>query len=162
MTDTLIEHDTSYEVVVDTETSSELVIDTQTSQEVLVDRDATHEVLVDYDATYEVVEVDTTHAEVLELAQQGPAGPAGATGPAGPAGEAASTYPGKTLVWAQGKLTEVLLYSDAAKTQLVERRVMTYTGDVLTSIAFYDGDGTLTKTRTLGYGSGVLTGVTES
>lgn len=159
MTDTIVEHDVSYEVVVDTETSSELVIDTQTNQELLVDHDATHEVLVDHDATYEVVEVDTTHTEVLEISQQGPAGPAGATGPAGPA---APTYPGKTLVWSQGKLSEVRLYSDAAKTQLAERRVMAYTGDALTSINFYDGDGALTKTRTLGYGSGVLTGVTEA
>lgn len=152
MTDTLIERDVSYEVVVDTETSSDLVIDTQTSQELLVDHDATYETLTDYDATYEVVETDTGHAEILEIAQQGPPGPPGG---------AAASHPGKTLVRALGKLTEVLLYSDAAKTQLAERRVLTYTGDVLTSIAFYDGNGTLTKTRTLGYSSGVLTSVTE-
>ena len=162
MTDTLIERDTSYEVVVDTETSSELVVDTQTSQELLVDHDATYETVVDYDATYEVVEVDTTHIEVLEVAQQGPIGPPGPAGATGPAGEAATNYPGKTLIWSQGKLAEVLLYSDEAKTQLSERRVMTYTGDALASISFYDGDGALTKTRTLGYGSGVLTGVTEA
>lgn len=164
MTDTLIERDVSYEVVVDTETSSELVIDTQTSQELLVDHDATHEVLVDYDATYEVVEVDPGHVEVLEVAQQGPIGPPGPAGATGPAGEAAPAYPGKTLVWSMGKLTEVLLYSDAAKTQLAERRVMTYTGSNLTSIAYMDATDTLIKTRTLGYGSGsgVLTGVTEA
>lgn len=161
MTDTLIERDVSYEVVVDTETSSELVIDTQTSQELLVDHDATYETLTDYDATYEVVETDTGHAEILEIAQQGPIGPPGPAGATGPAGEAAPAYPGKTLVWSMGKLAEVLLYADAAKTQLAERRVLTYTGDVLTSIAFYSGDGTLTKTRTLGYSSGVLTNVTE-
>lgn len=153
MTDTLIERDISYEVVVDTETSSELVIDTQTSQELLVDRDATHEILVDYDATYEVVEVDTTHIEVLEVAQQGPVGPAGPT---------ATDYPGKTLIWAQGRLQEVLLYDDRAKTQLAERRVLTYTGSTLTSIAYMDGTDALVKTRTMGYSSGVLTSVTES
>lgn len=152
MTDTLIERDVSYEVV-DIETPIELVVDAQTIQELLVDHDATHEVLVEYDATYEVVDVDPGHAEVLEIAQQGPPGPRG---------DAASTYPGKTLVWAQGVLSEVLLYLDEAKTQLAERRVLTYTGGVLASIAFYDEDGTLTKTRTLGYSSGVLTGVTEA
>ena len=162
MTDTLIERDTSYEVVVDTETSSELVIDTQTSQELLVDHDATYETVVDHDATYEVVEVDPGHVEVLEVAQQGPVGPPGPVGVTGPAGEAAPTYPGKTLVWSMGKLAEVRLYSDAAKTQLAERRVMAYTGDVLASIAFFDGDGVQTKNRTLGYGSGVLTSVTEA
>lgn len=153
MTDTLIEHDVSYEVVVDAETSSELVIDTQTSQELLVDSDATYETVVDHDATYEVVEVDTDHVEVLEVLRQGPPGPPG---------DAAASCPGKTLVWAGGKLQEVRLYSDEAKTQLVERRAMTYTGDVLTSIAFYAADDTLTKTRTLSYSSGVLTGVTEA
>ena len=106
----------------------------------------------------EVVQVD----EVLEVAQQGPIGPPGPAGATGPAGEAATNYPGKTLIWSQGKLAEVRLYSDAAKTQLSERRVMAYTGDALTSISFYDGDGALTKTRTMGYSSGVLTGVTEA
>lgn len=80
----------------------------------------------------------------------------------GPPGPAAASYPGKTMVWNQGVLSEVRLYDDAEQTQLAERRVLTYTGDVLTSIAFYSGDGTLTKTRTLGYSSGVLTSVTEA
>lgn len=153
MTDTLIERDISYEVVVDTETSSELLIDTQTSQELLVDHDAIHETLVDYDATYEVVEVDTVHTEVLELAQQGPPGPHG---------ETAASYPGKTLVWSQGRLQEVLLYADAAKTQLAERRVLNRTGSSLTSIVYRDANDTIVKTRTLGYSSGVLTSVMEA
>jgi hypothetical protein len=156
VTDTIIERDISYEVVVDTETSSELVIDTQTSQELLVDHDATHEILVDCDATYEVVEVDTTHIEVLEVAQQGP------IGPVGPAGPTAPDYPGKTLIWAHGRLQEVLLYEDEAKTRLAERRVLTYTGTILTSIAYMDGNDALVKTRTLGSSSGVLTSVTEA
>lgn len=75
---------------------------------------------------------------------------------------AGSIYLGKTLTWAQGLLTEVLLYLDAAKTQLAERRVLNRTGGTLTSIDFFDGAGTLTKTRTLGYSSGVLTSVTEA
>jgi len=71
-------------------------------------------------------------------------------------------YLGKTLVWAQGVLSEVLLYLDAAKTQLAERRILNRTGQTLTSIVFRDGDDTITKTRTLGYTSGVLTSVTEA
>ena len=71
-------------------------------------------------------------------------------------------YPGKTLVWDQGNLSEVLFYSDAGKTQLAERRTLNRTSGVLTSIAIYDGSGTLIKTRTLGYSSGVLTSVTEA
>lgn len=74
---------------------------------------------------------------------------------------AAVVYPGKMLVWGQGRLNEVLLYLDSAKTQLAERRVLNYTGAALTSIDFFDGDGTQTKTRTLAYSAGVLSSVTE-
>lgn len=73
-----------------------------------------------------------------------------------------TNYPGKTLVWAAGILTEVLLYLDAAKTQLAEHRVLNRTTGVLTSINFFDGAGTPVKTRTLSYSSGVLTSVTEA
>jgi hypothetical protein len=75
---------------------------------------------------------------------------------------AAVVYPGKMLVWGQGRLNEVLLYLDSAKTQLAERRVLNYTGAALTSIDFFDGDGTQTKTRTLAYSAGVLSSVTEA
>ncbi len=78
----------------------------------------------------------------------------------GPPG--APTYPGKTLIWASGILTEVLLYLDAAKTQLAEHRILNRTSGILTSINFFDGDGAATKTRTLGYTSGALTSVTEA
>lgn len=77
-------------------------------------------------------------------------------------GGAAPVYLGKTLVWDQGVLSEVLFYLDAAKTQLAERRVLHRSGGLLTSIAFLDGGGDLTKTRTLSYSSGVLTSVTEA
>ena len=71
-------------------------------------------------------------------------------------------YPGKTLVWDQGNLSEVLFYSDAGKNKLAERRVLTHEGGKLTSIAFFDGSANLTKTRTLEYSGDVLIGVTEA
>lgn len=61
-----------------------------------------------------------------------------------------------------GVVTEVLLYSDAAKTTLVERRVLNRVAGVLTTIQFYDGVGTLTKTRTLTYTSGLVTSVVDT
>lgn len=99
--------------------------------------------------TYTLVVLEPD-VQLIETAEQGPPGPM------------AGSYPGKTLVWAQGVLSEVLLYLDAAKTQLAERRVLNRTGSTLTSIDFFDGAGAPTKTRTLGYSSGVLTSVMEA
>lgn len=70
-------------------------------------------------------------------------------------------YPGKTLVWSQGILAEVLLYSDAEKTQLAERRILDYASGLLASVRYFDASGVQTKARTLGYAGGVLTSVTE-
>lgn len=106
------------------------------------------------EATTEMVYVVDPETFLLEVGEQGPAGPQG------PSGTGAS-YPGKTLTYAGGKLTEVLSYSDAAKTVLVERRVLSYTGSALTTVQFYDGAGALTKTRTLAYSGGVLSGITD-
>lgn len=109
------------------------------------------DVVVDQQADAVVAtEVDTY---VLETAEQGPPGPAGGVTP---------SYPGKTLVWASGVLSEVLLYLDAAKTSLAERRVLNRSGGVLTSIQYFSGAGALTATRNLSYTSGQLTGVTQS
>ena len=92
----------------------------------------------------------------------GERGSVGAVSVASAPSDASSNFHGKTLVWAQGVLSEVLLYLDAAKTQLAERRVLNRTGSTLTSIDFFDGAGAPTKTRTLSYSSGALTGVTEA
>lgn len=110
------------------------------------------------EATTETVYVVDPETFLLEVGEQGPPGPAG---PAGPSGDAAAGAAGKTLTYSGGKLTEVLSYSDAAKTVLVERRVLSYTGSDLTTIQFYDGAGALTKTRTLAYSGGVLSGITD-
>ena len=156
----LVVEDTTHEVlyvdggineVLEVESAPELLEVLVRSSELLTVA-ADPELLTVETISYEVLQLDEVH-ELLEIAEQGPPGPPGPT---------AASYPGKTLVYSQGVLTEVRLYSDAAKTQLAERRVLTYTGDVLTSIAFYDVNGTLTKTRTLGYSSGVLTSVTEA
>lgn len=105
-------------------------------------------------ATTETVYVVDPETFLLEIGEQGPAGPQGPSG-------TGTSYPGKTLTYSGGKLTEVLSYSDAAKTVLVERRVLSYTGSDLTTIQFYDGAGALTKTRTLAYSGGVLSGITD-
>lgn len=106
------------------------------------------------EATTETVYVVDPETFLLEIGEQGPAGPQGPSG-------TGTSYPGKTLTYSGGKLTEVLSYSDAAKTVLVERRVLNYTGSDLTTIQFYDGAGALTKTRTLAYSGGVLSGITD-
>lgn len=101
----------------------------------------------------------------------GPAGPTGptgatgatgATGPTGPTGPPPPSYPGKTITVAGGVVTDVYLYSDAAKTILAEHRVLNRTADVLTTIQFYNGAATLVKTRTLTYTSGLVTGVVDT
>lgn len=107
------------------------------------------------EATTETVYVVDPETFLLEVGEQGPAGPQGPSG-------TGTSYPGKTLTYSGGKLTEVLSYSDAAKTTLVERRVLSYTGSDLTTIQFYDGAGALTKTRTLTYSLGVMSGYTDA
>jgi hypothetical protein len=134
------------------ESSTEaLVIETTSSGPDILAETFTTDIVVDLQAQQLVAtEIDTN---LVETAEQGPPGPRGS---------AAASYPGKTLVWATGVLQEVLLYLDAAKTQLAERRVLNRTGSVLESIQYFSGAGTLTSTRTLTYTTGVLTGVTES
>lgn len=111
------------------------------------------------EATTETVYVVDPETFLLEIGEQGPQGPAG---PAGPSGDAGADAAGKSLVYTGDKLTEVLSYSDAAKTTLVERRVLNYTGNTLTTIQFYNGAGSLTKTRTLTYSLGVMSGYTDA
>jgi len=135
--------------VVDTETAATITDDSPAST-VITDSTVT-EVITDL--VTQTIVVTAPDTQLIETAEQGPAGPPGPM---------AGNYPGKTLVWAQGVLSEVLLYLDAAKTQLAERRVLNRTGQTLTSIDFFDGAGAQTKTRTLAYSSGVLTGVTEA
>ena len=87
---------------------------------------------------------------VLETAEQGPPGPSHVE------------YPGKTITYASGLVTEVRSYLDAAKTILAERRVLSYAGAILSSIQFFNGSGSLIKTRTLSYSGGVLVSVTDA
>ena len=78
-------------------------------------------------------------------------------------GDTAPTYPARHLLYTSGQLAEVLVYSDPAATQLAERRVITRTDGVVTSIDYFDGAGTLLHTRTFAYSpDGVLTGVSDT
>lgn len=90
---------------------------------------------------------------LLEAAEQGPPGPSG---------PAATVRPGKTLVWTFGVLTGVLMYSDAAKTALVERRELDYSAGKLSTVRIYSGGGALLSTQTMVYSGGVLTGVVRT
>jgi hypothetical protein len=87
-------------------------------------------------------------------------GPRGEVGPVG----GTVTSRSKTLVYTDGLLTEILLYSDSGKSLLAFRKVLVRgdgSGNV-TSILLYDNVGTLLQTRTLNYGLGVLIGVSDS
>lgn len=139
--------DTSSVVTVIESEATTTILETGSAATIVIDA-APVEVITDVQ-TYTLVVLEPD-VQLIETAEQGPPGPR------------AGSYPGKTLVWVHGKLSEVLLYDDAAKTQLAERRVLNRTGQTLTSIDFFDSDGTLVKTRTLGYSSGVLTSVTEA
>lgn len=125
-----------------------------TSDDTVVSETPTAEVITsaEIETVYAVEPVVT----LIEAAEQGPRGPAGPTGPA------TAEYPGKTLGYTVGVLTDVYLYSDVAKTDLVEHRVLIRVAGVLTSIEFYDGTATLVKTRTLTYTTGLLTGVVDA
>lgn len=148
-TDTTVVDTAAVVTVVDTGTEA-TITDASSASTVVTDSTTTEVVT---DAVTQTVIVTEPDTQLVEIAEQGPAGPPGPM---------AGSYPGKTLVWAQGVLSEVLLYLDAAKTQLAERRVLNRTGSTLTSIDFFDGAGAPTKTRTLSYSSGALTGVTEA
>ena len=95
-------------------------------------------------------------ATVIESAMQGP------PGPAGPAGTSTS-YPAKHLTYTDGEVSEVLLYSDAAATQLAERRVITRAGGNVTGITYFDGAGVTLHTRTFTYAlDGTLSGIVDN
>jgi hypothetical protein len=143
------------EVLLDDATQTVVVADvivetiTVDGDEVLTETTSVETVIDSIVSTVYVPEVET---QVIETSEQGPAGPPGN----------GVTYPGRTLTYSLGLLTGVWLYLDAAKTQLAERRILAYTlGGQLTNIAFYDGAGALTKTRTLTYSGGVLTSITD-
>lgn len=152
LTEVLVEE--AQGLVVET-TETTLVIETTASgPDILAENLVTETVT---EATTETVYAVEPETILLDVGEQGPQGPAGPAGPSGDAGAA-----GKTLVYTGDKLTEVLSYSDAAKTTLVGRRALNYTGSTLTVIQFYDGAGSLTKTRTLTYALGVMSGYTDA
>lgn len=101
------------------------------------------------ESSTETVYVVEPQTVLIETAEQGPPGPAHVE------------YPGKTITYTSGLVTEVRSYLDAAKTILAERRVLSYAGSILTSIQFFNGSGSLTKTRTLSYSGGVLSGYAD-
>ncbi len=146
----------STDVLLETVVAPASVIETAADSVVIVAETATTEVVTTSDPGDTIVEVEEVPVVIETPAEQGPRGPAGPTGPA------TAEYPGKTLGYTAGVLTDVYLYSDAAKTTLVERRVLIRVAGVLTSIEFYDGTATLVKTRTLTYTTGLLTGVVDA
>ena len=77
-------------------------------------------------------------------------------------GAAEKNHPAKRFAYTDGEISEIRLYADPAATQLAERRVITRTDGVVTSIDYFDGAGTLLHTRTLVYADGVLTGVRDT
>ena len=92
--------------------------------------------------------------ELLEIAEQGT--------PWSPALRLQAT-PARPLMYSWESLAEVRLYSDAAKTQLAERRVLTYTGDdALTSTPSTRRVTAPDKHARCPYTGGVLTSVTEA
>lgn len=84
----------------------------------------------------------------------------GPAGPIGPAGEGVGVpILGKSLTLVSGALTEVRLYSDAAKTTLVSLRKLYYSGTGLLSwVEYFDSDEVLVSTQTLQYVDGALVG----
>ena len=67
----------------------------------------------------------------------------------------------RDLIYTDGVLTEVNIYSDIGKTILVEHRELIYVDGKLTTINFYNGALVLIKTRELTYSSGNLTSVVD-
>jgi len=92
-------------------------------------------------------------ATIVESAVQGPPGPPGASG---------ASYPAKHLTYTDGEVSEVRLFSDAAATQLAERRVIARSGGNVTGITYFDGAGALLHTRTFTYSpDGALSGIVD-
>lgn len=132
--------------VVETEESAFVIETTSSGPDVVVETVVTE--VVTESAVETVIDIEP-QVLVLETAEQGPPGPARVE------------YPGKTITYASGLVTEVRSYLDAAKTILAERRVLSYAGSILSSIQFFNGSGSLTKTRTLSYSGGVLSGYAD-
>ncbi len=66
---------------------------------------------------------------------------------------AATPAPARQMDYdAEGELAEARIYADAAASVLIERRVMVRAGGLLTAVEYYDGAGTLTRTKNLSYG----------
>ena len=74
-------------------------------------------------------------------------------------GVADKTYPAKRFAYTAGEISEIRLYSDAAATQLAERRVIARVNGQVTSIGYFDAADALLHTRTFAYVDGALTGV---
>lgn len=128
--------------------SGDDIVVTQSTAIEVVDASSAAEVVTE-SAVETVVEVEP-QVLIVEAAEQGPPGPAHVE------------YPGKTITYAAGLATEVRSYLDAAKTILAERRVLSYAGSLLSSIQFFNGAGSLVKTRTLSYSGGVLSGYADT
>jgi len=137
--------------VVETESDSQVFDVTPSGPDVITETVADASVVVEtQSATF------TDHwveAQIVETALQGPPGPPGPT---------AGSYPAKHLTYVDGQLVEVMMFHDAAATQIAEQRVLTYTDGALSSIQYYDVLGVLLNTRTFAYVGGVLSAVTDS
>jgi len=81
---------------------------------------------------------------------RGPSGPVGLPGADGTPGDTAS-LPAKTLTYSAGVLSEVLLFADAGKTVLAERRTMIYDAGRLVEIQYRDAADALIKAKNLSY-----------
>jgi hypothetical protein len=69
----------------------------------------------------------------------------------------------KTLFYtAANVLYQVDVFTDATKTVLLRRRILVYTGNLLTTVQEFDANLVLKSTKTLAYTLGLLTGVTQS
>ena len=141
------------EVQVLVEEVSSFVLEPRSDETTISVDGEVHETLVIYES--EVLHELEPTTELLEVATQGPPGVQGPPG-------SGTSYPSRTLVYTGPLITEVLSYSDAGKTQLAQRKVLSYSGAQMQSIQFFDGVGTLVKTRTLTYNSGALTGYSDA
>ena len=143
----------SIDTVVESTASTSVVETTSSGPDILAET-VTTDTVTDIDSQLVVdAEIETY---LIESGEQGP------PGPPGPSGDPSLNYLGKTLVYATGVLTQVLLYSDVAKTVLAVRKVLNRTVGVLTSISYFDGAGVLTKTRTFTYSGADLTSVIDT
>jgi hypothetical protein len=106
------------------------------------------------DTLTETVYIVEPEIVLLDVGEQGPTGPQGPPG----VGGTATSYPGRTIIYTDGVVSEVLSYLDYARTMLAERRLLHYEFGLVDIIYFYDGDGNLMKTRYPTYSSGILIG----